>query len=125
MGTHASGVRCCELARRRRAYLSLRRPLAGLLQFLDLALDDLAFEWRHFIEKDYTVAVIRFVQHATRRQLRAVQFEFVSVDIVRADDCAQIALDAEENTRKRKTAFFAVLLAFHADHFRIDHDDTL
>ena len=69
--------------------------------------------------------MIRFVQHAARRQLRAVQFEFVSVDVVRANDRAQVALDAEVNTRKRKTAFFAILLAFHADHFRIDHGDTL
>src|SRR5258708_6303083 len=115
----------CYLARRRRAYLSLRRPLAGLLQLLDLAFDDLALERRHLVEKDYAVTVVRFVQHSTRRQLGAVDFEFVSVDVVRSDNRAQIALDAEVNTGKGKTAFFAILFAFHADHFRVDHDDTL
>ena len=69
--------------------------------------------------------MIRFVQHATRCQLGAVQFEFVSVDVVRADNRAQVTLDAEEDAGKRKTTFLAILLAFHADHFRVDHDDAL
>src|SRR5258708_8994015 len=109
----------CYLARRRRAYLSLRRPLAGLLQLLDLAFDDLALERRHLVEKDYAVTVIRFVQHATRRQLGAVDFEFVSVDVVRSDNRAQIALAAEVNAGKAKTAFFAILFAFHPHPFRV------
>src|SRR6266496_1628126 len=46
----------------------LRRPLAGLLQLLDFAFDDLELERGHAIKKDDSVAVISFVQHAARRQ---------------------------------------------------------
>src|SRR5260370_1426779 len=104
---------------------TLSRPLAGLLQFLDSALDDLALERRHLIQKNDPVTVIRFVQHAAGSQFRTVQLKLLAVDIMCAHDCPQVALNVEENSRERKTAFVAVLFAFHADHFRIDHYDSL
>src|SRR5437016_12722881 len=129
VGTHASGVpslsKCHPGARRRRAYPALRRPFAGFLQFLNLAFDNLPFERRHAIEKDDSVAVIRLVQHAARRQFSSVQFKFFSVNIVRPHNCSQVSFDAKEDARKRKTAFVAILLAFLGYDFRIDHDNAL
>src|SRR5438874_13366804 len=49
-GTHASGVQSLfkfNPARRRHAYPFLRHPLAGLLQFLNLAFDDFPFQGGH------------------------------------------------------------------------------
>src|SRR2546422_5053412 len=83
----------------------LRWPLAGLLQFLDFAFDNLALEWRHAIEKDDSVAVISLVQHATRRQFSSVQFKFFSVNIVRTHNCSQVSFNAKENAGKRKADF--------------------
>src|SRR2546427_7979574 len=103
----------------------LGRPLAGLLQFLDFAFDNLAFERRHAIEKDDSVAVIRLVQHATRRQFSSVQFKFFALNIVRPHNCSQVSFNAKENAGKRKAAFVAILVAFLGYDFRIDHDDAL
>src|SRR6185295_7992184 len=97
-------------ARQRRAYLS--SPLAGLLQFFDFAFDNLALERRHAIKKNDAVAVVRFVQHAARGELSSVQLEFLSINVMRAHDCSQLALDAEEYPGKGQTTFIAILLAF-------------
>src|SRR5262245_19523460 len=67
-----------QVARRRRAY-PLRRPLAGLLQFLDFTFDDFSFQRRHTVEKHNSIAMVRLMQHATRGQFRTVEFEFISI----------------------------------------------
>src|SRR6266851_2659858 len=87
----------------------LSGPLAGLLQFLNPALDDLALERRHLIQKDDPVTVIRFVQHAAGSQFRTVQLKLLAVDVMGAHDCPQVALNVEEDSRERETAFVAVL----------------
>src|ERR1044072_2025877 len=103
----------------------LSSPLAGLLQFFDLAFDDFALERRHAIQENDAVAVVRFVQHAARGQLSSVQLKLFSIDVMRAHDCPQLALDAEKYSGKGKTTLIAILLAFLSYHFRIDHDDAL
>src|SRR5450432_3487316 len=87
-------------------------PLARPLQLSDLALDQFAFERAHFIEKDDPVAVIRLMQHATRRQFQAVDFKVFAVYVVCAHHRSQAALNRSENAGKRKAAFLAVLFTF-------------
>src|SRR5947209_7563627 len=99
----------------------LRRPLASLLQFLDLSFHDFALERRHLVDEDYAIAVIGFMQHATRCQFCSIKFELFAVDVVRSHNRAQVALNVEEDAGKRKAAFVAILFALHADDFRIDH----
>src|SRR4051794_40200937 len=82
-------------------------PLSGPLQLPDLALDHLALERRGVVYEDYTVAVVRLVQHAASGQFHAVHLEEVTVYVVRADDGAEVALDREEDAGERQTAFFA------------------
>src|SRR6266568_5007943 len=103
-GTHASGVQSLfkfNPARRRRAYPFLRHPLAGLLQFLNLAFDDFPFQGGHPVKKHYAVAVIGFMQHAARCQLCAVKFELFAVNVVRANNRPQVALNAKKDSGKR------------------------
>src|SRR5947208_613954 len=83
----------------------LRRPLAGLLQFLDLSFHDFALERRHLVDEDYAIAVIGFMQHATRCQFCSVKFEVFAVNVVRTNDCAQFALNVEKDAGERKASF--------------------
>ena len=87
-------------------------PLAGFLKFLDLAFYDLAFEGAHLVEKHDAITVIGFVQHAARCQFHAVEFEPLAFHILCAHNRSQAAFDGCENSRKRQTAFLAILISF-------------
>ena len=82
-------------------------PFATLLQLLDLALHQLTFECTHLVEKDNAVAVISFVKHAACGEFSLIQFKLIAVDVMRANDRAQAALNRREDPGKRKTALFA------------------
>src|SRR6266581_2048206 len=95
-------------------------PLAGFLQLPDLALDQFALDRTHLVEEYDAVTVVSLMQHATRRQLRAVNFKFISVCILGPHDCSQTALHRREDAGKREAAFFAVLIAFSRQHHWIN-----
>src|SRR5215212_6859798 len=72
-------------------------PLPGFLQLLYLAFDHLALERRGLVYEDDAVAVIRLVQHTASGQFHPIDFEEVSVHVVRADDCAKLSFDRKED----------------------------
>src|SRR6185295_10804434 len=111
-------IRLCRL-------VLLRDPLSRLLQLLDFSFHQFSFERAHLVEKHDAIAMVSLVQHATGSQFCLINFEFGTVDVVSTNDGPQATLDRRENSGKRKTTLFAVLLALNMNHFRIDHHDAL
>src|SRR6266542_4033500 len=100
-------------------------PLARLLQPFNLAFYQLALNRAHLVEEHDAIAMVCLVQHATRRQFHSIDFEVFAVKILSAHDCSEVALNRREDSRKRQTAFLAVLRAFNPQHLRIDERNAL
>src|SRR6266478_2082582 len=100
-------------------------PLAGLLQPFDLPFYQLALDRAHLVEEHDAVAMVRLVQHATRCQFHTIDFEVFAVEILSAHDRAEVAFNRRKDSRKRQTAFLAVLRAFNPQHLRIDERNAL
>src|SRR6185295_7528767 len=105
--------------------LNYLTPFPRFLKFSNLSLNQLAFDGTHLVEKDDTIAMISFVEHAARGQFCSINFKLVAVDIMRTHNSAQTALDRRKNSWKREAAFLTILIALDIQHFRIDHHDSL
>jgi hypothetical protein len=69
--------------------------------------------------------VIRLVQHAARGEFHSVNFKEIAINILRANDGTQFALDRDEDSGERQAALFTILLALDAQDFRVNHGDAL
>src|SRR5579863_7192926 len=94
-------------------------PFAGLLQLLDFALDQIAFQRAQMIDEEDSVQVIDLVQESTGEQVLATDFESLAFDISGAHDGFFGAAHRLAKAGYAEASLFAGLLAFLRDHFGI------
>src|SRR5260370_1772175 len=100
-------------------------PLAELLQLLDLADDEVAFQATQAVDEEDAVEVVDLVLHGAGEKLFTFDLEPVSVDILRADLDLGGAMDLLANLGEAEATLFFELLALALDDLGIDEDELL
>src|SRR5258708_14747452 len=100
-------------------------PLAELLQFFDLADDEVALEAAEAVDEEDAVEVVDLVLHGAGEKLFTFDLEPVSVDILRADLDLGGAMDLLANLGEAEATLFFELLALALDDLGIDEDELL
>src|SRR5215203_849425 len=99
-------------------------PASLLLESLNLTPDQLALERRGAVEEDDAVAVVGLVEHAARFEVEAVELKLLALQVLRADDGAQAALDLKKDAGEREASLVVRLLALDAQDDGVDECDA-
>ncbi len=100
-------------------------PLSGFLKLLDFAADDVPFQRAEVIDEENAVQVIDFVLEGAGQKLLTGKLDALAVLILRFHDLPCGAGNGLAETGDAEATFFAGLLSFAEDDFRIDDDDLV